>query len=78
MPTLSQDTTAAMNRKLEILINLMAYQMVGDMTIAEGAPILRRLGMSPTEIATVFDSTTKSVRTRLKEAKRRTTKKKGK
>ncbi len=78
MPIPSQDSVATMDRKLNILINLMAYQIVGAMTLAEGAPILRRLGMSPADIATVFDSTTESVRTRLKEAKRRTTKKKRK
>jgi hypothetical protein len=75
MPTQTHDLTPEIDRKLDILISLLAYQVAGEMTVAEGAPILRRLGMNPTEIAAVFGSTTGAVQTRIKEARKRSSKK---
>lgn len=74
MPASTHDQVSQADRKLDVVMNLLAYQAVGKMTVAEGAPILRRLGMSPTEIAAVFGSTAEAVRTRLKEARKRSTK----
>jgi hypothetical protein len=62
------------NRKLDVLIKLLAYQTVGKMTLTEGAPLLRRLGFTPSEIAAIYGSTTNVVSVRLAEAKKKTKK----
>jgi hypothetical protein len=59
------------NRKLDMLIKLLAYQTVGKMTLTEGAPLLRRLGFTPTEIAAIYGSNAKVVSVRLAEAKKK-------
>ena len=61
-----------MNRKLGILIKLFSYQVVGGMTLSEGAPLLRRIGLSQSEIADIYGSTAKSISVRLAEAKKKT------
>jgi hypothetical protein len=63
-----------LNRKLSIIIQLEAYRLVGQMTITEGAPILKRLGLDSSEIASVFDTTAGTVNTRLSEAKKKSSK----
>jgi DNA-directed RNA polymerase specialized sigma24 family protein len=65
----------ALNRRLAVLIQLTAYQLVKGQTLAEAAPILRRLGLAPSEIAAVFDTTAKTVSVRVSEAKRKRSKK---
>lgn len=62
------------NRKLDILLKLMAYQTVGKMTLTEGAPLLRRLGFTPSEIAAIYGSSQNVVNVRLAEAKKKTKK----
>jgi hypothetical protein len=59
-----------LNRKLDIVIRLLAYQLVSGKTLTHGAPILRRVGLSASEIAAVFDTTTNTVRVRLTESKK--------
>lgn len=59
------------NRKLDILLKLMAYQTVQKMTLSEGAPLLRRLGFNSSEIAEIYDSTSNAVNVRLAEAKKK-------
>ena len=59
------------NRKLDVVMRLLAYQIVDKMTLAEGAPILKRLGLAASEIAAIYDSTRTSVNVRLAEAKKR-------
>ena len=71
MPDTSVELLRSIDRKLGSLLSLMAYQTVRDMTIAEGAPLLRRLGFSPGDIAAVFDSTVNAVSVRLAEAKKK-------
>lgn len=66
-----EEILASIERKLSILINLEAYRLVGQMTITEGAPILKRLGLDPSEIASVFDTTAGTVKVRLSEAKKK-------
>ncbi len=61
----------SIERKLAVLIALMAYQIAEGKTVAEGAPVLKRLGLTPSEIADVFDSTAKAVSVRIAEAKKR-------
>jgi hypothetical protein len=58
------------NRKLDTLTRLIAYQTVGKMTLSEGAPLLRRLGFTSAEIAAIYDSTSNAVSVRLAEAKK--------
>lgn len=62
---------ASLDRRLAILVKMEAYRLVKDMTIAEGAPILKRLGMTPAESADVFQTTAATVRVRLSEAKKK-------
>lgn len=62
------------DRKMMILINLMAYEIVEGKTLAEGAPLLRRLGLKYNEIAAIYGSSAKVVSVRLAEAKRKQSK----
>jgi hypothetical protein len=41
----------SLEQKLDVLIRLNAYIATRDMTVAEAAPLLNGLGMSPAEIA---------------------------
>jgi hypothetical protein len=59
------------NRKLDTLIRLVAYQTVEKMTLSEGAPLLRRLGFTASEIAAIYDSTANAVNVRLAEARKK-------
>jgi CRP-like cAMP-binding protein len=59
------------NRKMDVLLKLMAYQTVEKKTLSEGAPLLRRLGFTPAEIASIYDSTANTVNVRLAEAKKK-------
>jgi hypothetical protein len=61
----------SIDRRLSVLTNLMAYQLAQGKTIAEGAPLLRRLGLRQSEIAELFDSTSKAISVRLAEAKKK-------
>ncbi len=61
-----------MNRKLGILIKLFSYQVVAGVRLSEGAPLLRRIGLSQSEIAEIYGSTAKSISVRLAEAKKKT------
>jgi hypothetical protein len=58
-------------RRINVLINLISYQTVEKKTLSEGAPLLKRLGLSAGEIAAVYDSTANTVNVRLAEAKRK-------
>lgn len=69
---MSDDTILEeINRKMDTLVKLMAYQTVAKMTITEGAPLLRRLGFTALEIAAIYDSTANAVNVRLAEAKKK-------
>ena len=65
---------ASIDRKLSILMGLEAYLLVREMTLTEGAPILRRLGMNPSEIGDVFETTAATVSVRISEAKKKRSK----
>jgi transcriptional regulator len=62
------------NRKLDILLKLLAYQTVGKMTLIEGAPLLRRLGFTQSEIAAIYGTNAKVISVRLAEAKKKSKK----
>ncbi|HUW96313.1 MAG TPA: hypothetical protein VMW58_11050 [Anaerolineae bacterium] len=64
----------SIDRKLSVLVALEAYRLVRDMTITEGAPILRRLGMTPSEIADVFETSAATVSVQISKAKKRRSK----
>jgi hypothetical protein len=66
---------ASLDRKLSALIHLTAYQIVVGKTVAEAAPILKRLGLTNAEIAQVFDSTPNAVKVRLYEGMKKKQKK---
>lgn len=70
----NDNTLNDINRKLDVLMKLLAYQTVGKMTLTEGAPLLRRLGFTPSEIAAIYGSNQKVVSVRLAEAKKKTKK----
>ncbi len=72
MPTSNEDLLDSIDRKLSILINLMAYQVAQGKTVAEGAPLLKRLGFRPIEIAQIFGSSPKAISVRLAESKKKT------
>jgi len=59
-----------LNHKLDVLTRLLAYQLVAETNLSTGAPILRRLGLTATEIATVFGTTSNTVSVRLAESKK--------
>lgn len=63
------------NEKLDRVLNLLAYQTVGKMALSEGAPLLRRLGFSQSEIAAIYGTTANTISVRLAEAKKKNQKK---
>jgi hypothetical protein len=71
MPSSEKDPNQSIDRKLSIIIKLLSYQIVQGKTVAEGAPLLKRMGLTQSEIAEVFDSTANAVGVRLSEAKKK-------
>lgn len=65
-----QENLISLNRKLDVIIQLLAYQTVSGMTITQGVPILRRLGLNSAEIASIFATTKKTVQVRMAEARK--------
>lgn len=59
------------DRKLDALLRIVAYQTVEKKTLSEGAPLLRRLGFTASEIAAIYDSTANTVNVRLAEARKK-------
>lgn len=57
--------------KLDIIIRLLAKQIVGEKTNTEAAPYLHKLGLSPSEIASILDSTPGAVSKYVSEAKKK-------
>jgi len=64
-------SAAEISRKLDVLIMLTAYQTVEKKNLTEGAPLLRRLGLTASEIAGIYDSTANTVNVRLAEARKK-------
>ena len=60
-----------LDKKIDVLLRILAYQIVEGKTLSQGAPILKRLGLSNTDIATIFDTSYKTVSVRLAEAKKK-------
>jgi hypothetical protein len=77
MPGLSDlQILKAIDRKLSTIVHLYAYTVAKDKTVAEGAPILRRLGLAPSEVAAVFNTTVNVVNVRTADAKKKAAKSK--
>lgn len=53
-----------------LLVNLIAYLIVKDKTLAEGAPVLRRLGLEPAKIAHIMGSTPNAVSVAIAKSKK--------
>jgi predicted transcriptional regulator len=78
MPQTTEQLLKAIHQKLEVLVNLSAYGAVKGQSTAEGAPVLKRLGLTASEIAEVFGSTANAVSVRLAEASKKAKKAKKK
>ncbi len=65
------DEMKEINRKLDVIIRLLSYQLVEKKTLVQGAPLLKRMGLTSSEIASIFETTSKSVSTRLAESKKK-------
>lgn len=59
-----------LNRKLDVIVRLLAYQLVSGKTLSHAAPILKRLGLTASEIAAVFDTKATTVHVRLSESRK--------
>lgn len=68
---MEDENYSELNKKIDVLIQLIAYQLTDGMTITDAAPLLNRLGMETSSIAIVLDSTTNTVSARISEAKRK-------
>jgi hypothetical protein len=66
----NEDKLDELNRKLDLIVRILAYQLVSGKTLSNGAPVLKRLGLSAGEIAAVFDTTPNTVNVRLTESKK--------
>ncbi len=58
-------------RKLGILINILAYQTTDGMTVTEAAPLLNKFGMKSAEIAVVLGRPVSTVSARITESKKK-------
>lgn len=61
----------AINKNLEMATRLLAQLLVDGKGVVEGAPILRKMGMMPAEIAEVFGTTANTVRVAVSQQKTR-------
>ena len=74
---MTQDDLSEVDRKLSIVINLLAYQIIQGKTLTDGVPVLRRLGLKQSEIAAVYGTTANTVGVRLAEARKKGTQSRG-
>jgi DNA-directed RNA polymerase specialized sigma24 family protein len=66
----SDDKLDEVSRKLDLVVRILAYQLVANSTLSQGAPILRRLGLGAREIAAIFNTTVGTVRVGLSQSKK--------
>jgi len=67
----NNETLSRILHQLELITRLLAFQTFSNTKMFEGAPVLKKLGFSNPEIASVYDSNAKAVSVRLAEAKRK-------
>ena len=65
-----ETSESLMERKLDVMIALLARSLYGGQKIADIAPQLARIGLTVDQIAAALDTSPKNVRNRLGEAKR--------
>jgi hypothetical protein len=65
----TQSKLTSIQEKLDQLIFLVACQVTQGQSVAQAAPVLKRLGLNNSQIATVLGSTPNAISVRLAEAK---------
>ncbi len=68
---MEKEDLKGIEQKIDTLIKIYAYQIVAGKSMPEGVPILRRLGLTASEIAAVYDTSTNTVSVRLAESKKK-------
>ena len=71
MPS-DSELLAQINQKLTVLLKLMGATVGSDLSVAERAPLLSRVGLDRNSIAAICNTTAAAVSVRLAEAKRPT------
>lgn len=66
---MSEEILLRIEKKIDVLISLLASQIITSETNTVAAPKLNQLGMSAAEIATVLNSTPGAVRKYISDAK---------
>ncbi len=66
---MDEKTLKSIEQKLDLLIRLNAVSISKGMTVSEGAPLLKELGLSIKDIAVVLRSTENAVKVRASQAK---------
>lgn len=66
---MDEKTLKSIERKLDLLIRLNAVAISKGMTVSEGAPLLKELGLSVKDIAIVLRSTENTVNVKASQAK---------
>jgi DNA-binding CsgD family transcriptional regulator len=61
----------AIIERLDLLVKLVAFSLAGKLKLAEGAVLLRRVGLSLRQIADIYDSTPESVSVQIAKARHR-------
>ena len=74
--TLADSIVSELSAKLDVLVCLAAAQVGKELSLAERAPLLSRLGLDRNQIARVCDTRADVVSVRLAEARRKTSGKK--
>lgn len=67
-----------LRERLDTAIRLLAYQIISNKNVSQGAPVLKRLGLSLSDIADIYGSTAGSISVRLAESRRTKPKRKAK
>lgn len=68
---MSQDAFEELRSKLDVLISVTAAQVGRELSLAERAPLLDRLGLDRHQIARVCDTSAEVVSVRLAESRRK-------
>ena len=67
---MDEDTLKSIDRKLDMLLKIVAVMAAEGKTLSEGAPLLYACGLDRQTIAEIYDTSPSSVSVRLSEAKK--------
>ena len=67
----SEEILTELNRRMDVVMRLLAYKLAEERTISLGAPLLRRLGLTVSEIAEIYGTTRATVSVGLSVAKKK-------